>query len=200
MNFEGSAKLESPEVAAALLAILRDPSDKAAEAIVVKDRGRNSMMRTTCVPTMVTAGHAPNALPQRAKANVNCRILPGNDPRQVLKDLERVAGDAGVKITLAAEPSAVAVTPPLNEAVLGPARKVAAKLWPGVPIIPTMTTGATDGRYTTAAGIPTYGLSGLFGDPDGGGTHGLNERIRVKSLYDGRTFLYEVVRIYADQK
>ena len=200
MNFEGSAKLESPEVAAALLAILKDPTDKAAEAIVVKDRGRNSMMRTTCVPTQVTAGHAPNALPQRAKANVNCRILPGNDPRQVLKDLERVAGDAGIKITLAAEPSAIAVTPPLNEAVLGPARKVAAKLWPGVPIIPTMTTGATDGRYTTAAGIPTYGLSGLFGDPDGGGTHGLNERIRVKSVYDGRTFLHEVVQIYADQK
>ncbi|RYF88772.1 MAG: M20/M25/M40 family metallo-hydrolase [Caulobacteraceae bacterium] len=200
LNFAGSAKLESPEVAAALNALLKDPADAAAAELVARDRGRNSMMRTTCVPTMVTAGHAPNALPQRAKANVNCRILPGNDPRQVLKDLERIAGDPGIRIVLAAEPSAIAVTPPLNEAVLGPARKVAAKIWPGVPIIPTMTTGATDGRYTTAAGIPTYGLSGLFGDPDGGGTHGLNERIRVKSLYDGRAFLHEVVQLYADQK
>ncbi|MBI1405577.1 MAG: M20/M25/M40 family metallo-hydrolase [Caulobacter sp.] len=199
-NFEGVAKLESPEVAAALTAILADPGDAAAEAIVTKDRGRNSMMRTTCVPTMVTAGHAPNALPQRATANVNCRILPGNDPRQVLKDLERIAADPGIKITLAAEPSAVAVTPPLTPQVLQPALKVAGEIWPGVPVIPTMTTGATDGRYTTAAGIPTDGLSGIFGDPDGNGTHGLNERLRVKSLYDGRRFLYEVVKIYANQK
>jgi acetylornithine deacetylase/succinyl-diaminopimelate desuccinylase-like protein len=200
LNFEGSAKLETPEVAAALLAVLKDPNDAEALAIVTKDRGRNSMMRTTCVPTQVAAGHAPNALPQRATANVNCRILPGNDPRQVARDLERIIGDPGIKVSLAAEPSAIAVTPPLDERILGPARKVAAKLWPGVPIIPTMTTGATDGRYTTAAGIPTYGLSGLFGDPDGGGTHGLNERIRVKSLYDGRLFLHEVVKLYAMQK
>jgi acetylornithine deacetylase/succinyl-diaminopimelate desuccinylase-like protein len=199
-NFEGVAKLESPQTAAALAAILADPKDAAAEAIVTKDRGRNSMMRTTCVPTMVNAGHAPNALPQRATANVNCRILPGSDPQEVLKDLQRIAGDPGITITLAAEPSAIAVTPPLTDKVLGPATKVAGKIWPGVPLIPTMTTGATDGRYTTAAGIPTYGLSGIFGDPDGNGTHGLNERLRVRSLYDGRTFLYEVVKIYADQK
>ncbi|HYE46004.1 MAG TPA: M20/M25/M40 family metallo-hydrolase [Caulobacter sp.] len=200
LNFEGSAKLESPETAAALLAVLKDPTDAAAAEIVARDRGRNSMMRTTCAPTMVNAGHAPNALPQRATANVNCRILPGNDPREIAKDLERIIADPGVKVTLAAEPSALAVTPPLDERILGPARKVAARLWPGVPIIPTMTTGATDGRFTTAAGIPTYGLSGLFGDPDGGGTHGLNERIRVKSLYDGRVFLHEVVKLYAMQK
>lgn len=201
LNFEGSAKLETdPAVAAALLAILKDPNDKAAEAIIVKDRGRNSMMRTTCVPTMVSAGHAQNALPQRATANVNCRILPGNDPLDVLKELERAGGDPGVKFKLAAEPSPKAVAPPLDETVLGPARKVAAKIWPGVPIIPAMSTGATDSRFTSAAGIPSYGLSGLFFDPDGGGTHGLNERVRVKSLYDSRTFLFEVVRLYADQK
>lgn len=201
LNFEGSAPLETdPAVAAALLAILKNPNDKAAEAIIVKDRGRNSMMRTTCVPTMVDAGHAPNALPQRATANVNCRILPGNDPRQVLKDLERIGGDPGVAFKLAAEPSPTAVAPPLDEKVLGPARKVAATIWPGVPIVPTMTTGATDSRFTSAAGIPSYGLSGLFFDPDGGGTHGLNERVRVKSLYDSRTFLFEVVKLYADQK
>jgi acetylornithine deacetylase/succinyl-diaminopimelate desuccinylase-like protein len=199
-NFEGSAKLETPEVAAALTAVLKDPNDAAALEIVTKDRQRNSMMRTTCVPTMVAAGHAQNALPQRATANVNCRILPGNDPREVLKDLERIGGDSGVKIKLYAEPSPTAVAPPLDEKVLGPARKVAAKLWPGVPIIPTMSTGATDSRFTSAAGTPSYGLSGLFFDPDGGGTHGLNERIRIKSLYDGRTFLYEVVKLYADQK
>jgi acetylornithine deacetylase/succinyl-diaminopimelate desuccinylase-like protein len=199
LNFTEVAKLEAPETAAALRAVLTNPGNADAVAQVSRDPSRNSMMRTTCVATMVTAGHAPNALPQRATANVNCRILPGVAVAEVQAQLEQVFADSGIKISRVgdADPS---TPPPLNEAVLAPARKVAATLWPGVPLIPAMATGATDGRFTNAAGTPTYGLSGMFGDPDGGGTHGLNERIRVKSLYDGRTFLHAVAKLYADQK
>ena len=199
LNFTEVAKLETPETAAALRAVLADPGDADAVAQVSRDPSRNSMMRTTCVATMVHAGHAPNALPQRATANVNCRILPGVAVAEVQAQLEQVFADSGIKVTPVgdADPS---TPPPLNEAVLGPARKVAATIWPGVLLIPAVATGATDGRFTNAAGTPTYGLSGMFGDPDGGGTHGLNERIRVKSLYDGRTFLHAVAKLYADQK
>jgi acetylornithine deacetylase/succinyl-diaminopimelate desuccinylase-like protein len=199
LNFTEVAKLETPETAAALRAVVADPANAEAVAQVSRDPSRNSMMRTTCVATMVNAGHAPNALPQRAAANVNCRILPGVSVAQVQADLAAVFADSGIRITPLgdADPS---TPPPLTEAVLGPARKVAATIWPGVPLIPAMSTGATDGRFTNAAGTPTYGLSGMFGDPDGGGTHGLNERIRVRSLYDGRTFLHAVTKLYADQK
>jgi len=199
LNFTEVAKLETPETAAALRAVVADPTNAEAVAQVSRDPSRNSMMRTTCVATMVNAGHAPNALPQRASANVNCRILPGVAVAEVQAQLETVFADSGIKVSTVgdADPS---TPPPLNEAVLAPARKVAATLWPGVPLIPAMSTGATDGRFTNAAGTPTYGLSGMFGDPDGGGTHGLNERIRVKSLYDGRTFLHAVAKLYADQK
>lgn len=178
-------------------AVAANAQDGEAVARLTRDPQYNSMLRTTCVATMVDAGHAPNALPQRAHANVNCRILPGHTPQETRAALERVIGDANVAVTLAAEPSPVSVAPPLNRAVLGPAESVAARIWPGVPLVPTMSIGATDGRFLTAAGIPTYGLSGMFGDPDGGGVHGLNERIRVRSLYEGRDFLYDVVKIYA---
>ena len=200
LNFTELAKIETPEVAAQLKAVVANPQDPAAVAAVAKDPSRNSMMRTTCVATMVNAGHAPNALPQRATANVNCRILPGVPVESVRQDLIKVLADEKITITAVEGPNAASPPPPLNEKVLGPARSVAAKLWPGVPLIPAMSTGATDGRFTNAAGTPTYGLSGMFGDPDGGGVHGLNERIRVKSLYDGRDFLYEVTKIYANQK
>jgi len=93
--------------------------------------------------------------------------------------------------------SPVSPPPPLTDKILGPVKQVAAKMWPGVPLIPTMATGATDGRFLNAAGVPIYGLSGMFRDPDGSGVHGLNERIRVRSLYEGRDFLTEVVKIYA---
>jgi acetylornithine deacetylase/succinyl-diaminopimelate desuccinylase-like protein len=158
------------------------------------------MMRTTCVATMVNAGHAPNALPQRARANVNCRILPGNDPKAVRDQLETIVADPAIKITLAAEPDPVSPPPPLTPQIMGPATKVASKIWPGIPFIPAMLTGATDGRFTNAAGVPTYGLSGLMAGPDGDNVHGLNERIQVKALMNGRQFLYEVVKLYADGK
>ena len=199
--YEQNAKIEpDAEVAGAMRAMVKDPNDAAAAAILARDPGRNSMMRTTCVATMVEAGHAPNALPQRAKANVNCRILPGNDPKTVRDQLEQIVADPAIKITLAADPDPVSPPPPLTPRIIAPATKVATKIWPGVPFIPAMLTGATDGRFTNAAGVPTYGLSGLMAGVDGDHIHGLNERIQVKALMNGRQFLYEVVKLYADGK
>jgi acetylornithine deacetylase/succinyl-diaminopimelate desuccinylase-like protein len=177
-----------------------DPKNAAAVERLARDPKYNSMLRTTCVTTMVNAGHAPNALPQKADANVNCRILPGHTPEETLAALAGAIDDPQVSIALAAAPDPVSPPPVLSRQILGPAEQVAARMWPGVPLVPTMATGATDGRFLTHAGIPTYGMSGLFGDPDGGGTHGLNERIRVRSVYEGRDFLHEVVKLYARQR
>ena len=199
--FEQNAKIEpDAEVAGAMAAIVKDPTDAAAAAVLARDPARNSMMRTTCVATMVQAGHAPNALPQRAKANVNCRILPGNDPKVIRDQLETIVADPAVKIALTAEPDPVSPPPPLTPRIMGPATKVANQIWPGIPFIPAMLTGATDGRFTNAAGIPTYGLSGLMAGADGDNIHGLNERIQVKALMNGRQFLHEVVKLYANGK
>jgi len=189
----------SPEQAAAMKALVADINDPAALKVVTADPMWNSMLRTTCVATMVNAGHAPNALPQRATANVNCRILPGAPVEAVKTKLAELAGDP-VVVTLAHEPNPVSPPPPLTPAIMGPIEKEAAKLWPGVPVVPILLTGATDGVHTNAAGIPTYGVSGIFGSSDGDGIHGLNERVRVKSLYEGRDFLYALIKDYAGGK
>ncbi len=160
----------------------------------------NATLRTTCVSTMVNAGHAPNALAQHAEANVNCRILPGQSVDDIRKMLVEVAADPSVELTLAGEPGPVSPAPPLTRAIMGPVEAIAKQIWPGVPVIPSISTGATDGRFLLAAGIPTYGISAVFVDPDGNGVHGLDERVRVKSLLDARTFLYRLVKIYADGK
>lgn len=165
--------------------------------VAAADPAWNSTLRTTCVATMMNAGHAPNALPQRAEANVNCRVFPGQPVTEVQADLQRVLNDPRISITRVGELSPTSAAPPLTDAIMGPVRQVAGRIWPGVPIVPTQTTGATDGRFLNAAGIPTYGISGMFADPDAGHIHGLNERLRVRSLYEGRDFLYELVKLYA---
>lgn len=199
-NFERMSVIDGGETGKALAAVAKNPADAAAVAIVAQEPGRNSMMRTTCVATMVNAGHAPNALPQRARANVNCRILPGEGVEETRLALVKVLGDDAIKVTTLGEPSPVSPPPTLGKAITDPVEKVAAKLWPGVPLVPVMATGATDGRFLNAVGIPTYGLTGFFGEPGGNGAHGLNEKMRVRSLYEGRDFLHEVVKIYATQK
>jgi acetylornithine deacetylase/succinyl-diaminopimelate desuccinylase-like protein len=196
-HFARMADIEGGETGAAMKAMAADPSDAKAAALLARSAGRNSMMRTTCVPTQVQAGHAPNALPQRAEANVNCRILPGEKVEDVRKTLVRVINDPGISVQPVGKLSPVSPPPPLNARILGPATKVAAAMWPGVPIVPAMSTGATDGRFLLAAGTPTYGLSGMFSPPGDSGAHGLNERIGVQALYEGRDFLYEVVKLYA---
>ena len=197
--FTKMATLAGGEMGAAMLAIAKDPTDAAADAVVSKDKRWHSMLRTTCVATLIDGGHAPNALPQRVRANINCRIFPGVPVDSVRDALVKAVDDPQVSVTISEPRSLATPAPPLSATVMGPVEKVAAEVFPGVPVLPTMTTGATDGIYTTAAGIPTYGISGMFSDPDLGYIHGLNERIRVKSLLDGRRFHYKLIKLYAGQ-
>ena len=199
--FQAQAKLVAPEIAADMQAVLKTPPDTNAQArLWAANPMWNSMLRTTCVATQLSGGHAPNALPQRATANVNYRILPGVAVAEVQQTLATVLADEHITIKLSEEPVVIGPAPPLTPQIMAPVNQIAATIWPGVAIVPSMSTGATDGRFLNAAGIPTYGLSGLFHDAEGSHMHGLDERIRVKSLLDGRRFLYEVVKRYGDQK
>jgi acetylornithine deacetylase/succinyl-diaminopimelate desuccinylase-like protein len=194
--FEQMSSIETGQTAADIKAILREPPD--AEAIArlsAASPSNNSIFRTTCVATMLDAGHATNALPQRARAVVNCRILPGEAVAEVQQTLARIMADDKIKITPTHEPT-LSPPPPLSPGIVGPIEKVSAQMWPGVPVVPILLAGATDGRFTINAGIPTYGVSGMFRDPDGAGVHGLNERIRVRTLYEGHEFLYRLVKLY----
>jgi len=198
--FKSEIELQPPQIGADMRAVLATPPDEAAvQRLWAINPGWNGIMRTTCVPTQVTGGHAPNALPQHVRANVNCRILPNTPVEEVRKQLVQVMGDDKIAIKAVGEGSSTTVPPALSTRIMGPVRQLAERIWPGVAIVPTMSAGATDGRYLNAAGIPTYGLSGMFHDHEGSHAHGLNERIRVKSLLDGRQFLYEIVKIYAMQ-
>ncbi len=197
--FQRTAELTGGEMGKALTAVLANPDDKAADAIVSKDASFHSMLRTTCVATMLDAGHAMNALPQRARAVVNCRVFPGVSVDTVKAELDRIIGDPSVSVTKIEPIRPMAVPPPLSPKVFGPAEKLAAKHFPGVPMIPVMSTGGTDAPYLSLAGIPTYGMPGIFQQLEGSGVHGLNERISVKSLYEGRDYLFALAKIYANQ-
>src|SRR5580700_10876816 len=203
--FAGMAKLLAAkgdaETANAMNAFLKNPADAQALALVSsKDPSWNATLRTTCVATMLDAGHATNALPQRARANVNCRIFPGLDPESVRQKLEELAADPAVKVTTLETRGPSSPPPPLTPAVMGPFEKLSTKFWPGVPVVPILQPGATDGEFLNAAGIPTYGIEPVFIGPDLGHIHGLNEYVGVKSLLQGRDFLYQLVKIYANQK
>jgi acetylornithine deacetylase/succinyl-diaminopimelate desuccinylase-like protein len=155
----------------------------------------NSRLRTTCVATELNGGHAENALPQRARATVNCRILPGVDPATVAAALARVIDDPEVAITPVNEPNPSPPSP-LSEEVMAPIQAHTEAMWPGVTVIPTMSTGATDGLHFRKAGIPVYGVSGVFGDIDDVRAHGRDERILVEAFYDALEFLERLVRDY----
>ena len=188
----------SDAMGAAMVAISKNPGDTAAEAVLNGDRSFHSMLRTTCVATLLDGGHANNALPQRAGANINCRIFPGNSVEAVRDAIVSTIVDPKMTVTLLQPVRPPAVTPPLDPKVVGPAEKLVAKYYPGVPLVPSMSTGGTDGIYLEAIGIPVYGPPGLYGDPDGNGAHGLNERARAESVYKGRDFLNELIRAYAN--
>jgi acetylornithine deacetylase/succinyl-diaminopimelate desuccinylase-like protein len=190
-----------PDVAAAMKAIVANPKDAKASATLSKDPRLNSILRTTCVATRLAGGHAYNALPQTATANVNCRAEPTTTYENVKSTLERVIGDTGVKVTflgagnfsgpLGAPPSAV------NPELLAAINSITKKMWGNIPVIPFMVTGATDGRFLRAAGIPTFGVNGIFVEGDENNMHGRNEKLRVKSYYEGLAFLDQLVRSVA---
>ena len=203
--FAGMAKIQAAKgetaIAQAMNAFLRNPADAAAVALVAgKDPSWNATLRTTCVATMLEAGHATNALPQRARAIINCRIYPGVSAAEVRAKLEELAADPAVKVTMQETRGPTASPPPLTPAIMGPIGKLTAEFWPGVPVLPILQAGATDGEFTNAVGIPTYGVEPVFIGPDLGHIHGLNEYVGVKSLLEGREFLYRLVKIYAEQK
>ena len=184
------------EIGAAMSAVAKNPEDKAALQTLIDDPSYNAILHTTCVVTQLDAGHAPNALPQRATATLSCRVMQGTTPEQVKEALENAVADSQVKVEIVRRRSG-SNAPELTDEVMKPVRAAAAKLWPGVPIAPSMTAGATDGRFLMSAGIPTYGMSGMFSVPGENNAHGLNEKIRVTSLYEGREFLESIVRAYA---
>ncbi|MEO6080106.1 MAG: M20/M25/M40 family metallo-hydrolase [Steroidobacteraceae bacterium] len=198
--FLRAGKARGDDLGRAMIALAQNPQDKVAEAKVNTDKSYHSMLRTTCVATLLDGGHANNALPQRSGANINCRIFPGVPDEDVRKALERVIGDKRMTVVLADKRGPVAVPPPLDPKIMGPAEKLVKKYHPGVPLVPSMSTGATDGIFLEAVGIPSYGPPGLWGDPDGNGTHGLNERASVAAVYSGRDLLTELVKIYAEQE
>ena len=195
--FGRSAPLYAGALQPDLAAIGAGTADAAAyDRVAAANPLWNAFLRTTCISTLMTGGHAQNAQPQRAEANINCRIMPGETVVQVQAQLGRWIADPKVTLSLAAPPGPQPAAPPLSPQIVGPIEAIVQQMWPGVPVIPAISSGATDGRFLNEAGIPTYGVSGMFGDPDGNGIHGLNERIRVKSLLDGRTFLYRLIRAY----
>jgi len=198
--FTRTAAIETPEMGAAMRAIVVNPSDAKASATLSRDPRYRSMLRTTCVATMLSGGHARNALPQTAKANVNCRMAPGHDPADVRAGLITAIGDTGVSVS-AGPPMEHAAPSPLTPEVMGPIEKVTRDLFgPGVAVIPTMGTGATDSKYLRAAGIAGYGVSGLFGDPNDNRAHGKDERVLIKSYYDSEEFLSPLVKEMASTK
>jgi acetylornithine deacetylase/succinyl-diaminopimelate desuccinylase-like protein len=201
--FERRAGLETGERAADMRAILKSPADEASVARLSKDARFNSLLHTTCVATRLAAGHANNALPQEAKANVNCRILPGHTMEEVRLELVRIFADPkvavkyvdnGYRVSAQAPDSKSfpAVLPPPE--VMKPLERVVDTMWPGAPVIPEMETGASDSVYTIAAGIPSYGVSGVALDQDDVRAHGKDERVRVSSFYDGVEFYYTYLK------
>jgi acetylornithine deacetylase/succinyl-diaminopimelate desuccinylase-like protein len=195
--FARAGKARGGEMGAAMQAIVANPQDKAAEALVNTDKGMHSMLRTTCVATILDGGHATNALPQRAGANVNCRIFPGHTPAEIRDALAAAIDDPKMTVTITPPTVPLAKAPPLDAKIVGPVERLAAKYFPGVPVIPSMSTGATDALYLAAVGIPTYGVPSVWTDPDGNGTHGLNERVEARALYTARDYLYDLVKTVA---
>ena len=196
--FAKAGAARDDELGHAMVALAKNPEDQAAAALVSKDRGYHSMLRTTCVATLLDGGHANNALPQRAGANVNCRIFPGETVEGTRAALTAAIDDPRLTITPVPPVRPVALPPPLDPKIIGPAEKLVAKYFPGVPLVPTMSTGATDGIYLEAIGIPVYGVPGAWGDPDGNGAHGLNERRSVRAVFVGRDFLTDLIKAYAN--
>ncbi len=191
--FGRTAAIETAETGAAMRRLLSDPSNTAADAYLSAMPEYNARLRTTCVTTTIEGGHAENALPQRARAVVNCRLVPGDAPAAVVATLRTLVADAAVTVTPTFEAD-VAPPSPLAPEVLAPIERITEQLWPGVPVVPTMHTGATDAFFLRRAGIPVYGVSGVFDDIDDVRAHGRDERIHETWFYDALEFGYRLAK------
>jgi len=205
--FAESANFTSESLAADLRGAAQQPPNSTAIQRLSAIPYYNALLRTTCVATMLTAGHAPNALPQSARANVNCRIFPGEDPEQVRKTLELVVADPGVKVSIVADKTSdgkpipiVAVPPsPLIPELTKALERTLSTMWSGMQVVPTMSTGATDGKYLRIAGIPTFGIACMFFDMEDDRSHGRDERVGVQDFYDGVEFGYRFMKSLSSQ-
>ena len=190
--FRAMSKIETGPVAADLAQVAEGSRD-AMERVAKASTAWNATLRTTCVATMIEGGHAINALPQLAAATVNCRVLPEDTIDYVQGELHKVITDDEVKLSMAGEPHPGPASP-MREDLMRAVSRLTDTLWPGVPAVPMMVMGATDGAYLRAAGIPTYGVQGFFMDRDDIRFHGRDERMGVQAFYEGQTFLYELVK------
>jgi acetylornithine deacetylase/succinyl-diaminopimelate desuccinylase-like protein len=207
--YERMAKVETGQHATDMKAILRDPPDQAAATRLSQDVNDNAMLRTTCVATRVNAGHANNALPQRAEAIVNCRLLPGHSKQEIRDALVHVLDDPAIAVHYVGDTYEISDVPPTNpifapqalrQDVLAAVESVAGEMWPGTPVIPTMARGASDGTYTSAAGMPTYEVAGVAVDRNDDREHGRDERVGVDSFYRGLEFNYRFLKILTADK
>jgi acetylornithine deacetylase/succinyl-diaminopimelate desuccinylase-like protein len=200
--FRKTAQFSSGQTAEDKRAVAKEPPDLRAAARLSQSPYYNSLLHTTCVATMLSAGHAPNALPQTARANVNCRIFPGEDPETVRKTLEKVAADPQVTVAIVPYqddrgnviPTVPVPPSPLLPEVVEAEEKTVQGFWPGLPVVSTMSTGATDGRFLRVAGIPTYGIACMFFEVNDNRAHGKDERVGVRDFYDGVEVAYRLIR------
>jgi acetylornithine deacetylase/succinyl-diaminopimelate desuccinylase-like protein len=206
--FTQMSKTETGEKAADMKAILSAPPDEQAIARLSEDPLNNSLMHTTCVATRLDGGHANNALPQTARANVNCRILPGHSIEETRQTLIKLVDDSKVmvnsvdsdgEVQTESSPRKSFPPPPLLPQVMNPLQSVTQEMWPGTPVVPSMATGASDGVYTSPARMPTFGISGLALDINDIRAHGKDERLPVKSFYDGVAFYYKFLKAVASE-
>jgi acetylornithine deacetylase/succinyl-diaminopimelate desuccinylase-like protein len=202
--FARDAKIEPKEIAADMRALVGPQLDANAAARLSKDARFNSVLRTTCVATKLEAGHANNALPQRAAALVNCRIFPGHSKEEIRQALQRIVADDKIKIDYVATdqsrhdtaPDDKSLAPPtIRPDLLKALDQISMTMWHGVPVIPEMETGASDSIYTNAAGIPSYGVSGVAIDRDDVRAHGRDERLRISSFYEGLDFYGRILKL-----
>ncbi len=193
---ERAALVESPQIASDMRAGAKQPPDPEALARLAAQPSYNAILRTTCVATQLAAGHARNALPQRASANVNCRILPGHSAAEVQSALVAALADAGIAVSLA-EREIAGPRAAIDPDFLATVERVSAEVFPGVPVVPSMSAGATDSKYFRLAGIPAYGVSGIFVDVDDVRAHGRDERVGVEQFDQGHEFLWRLVQALA---
>jgi len=194
--FTTMSAFENGQLAVDMKAVAGNTPDSSAVNRLAKLPYYNAMMRTTCVATMVEAGHAINALPQSARATINCRLLPGTTQEQVVKKIKDILADSQIVVTVTV-PLINGSVSPLTKEISQTVEGVSRKLWPGIPVLPVLSVGASDGKYLRSAGMPTYGISGVFLDVDDFRMHGKDERIQVKDLYDGLEYQYELIRAFS---
>jgi acetylornithine deacetylase/succinyl-diaminopimelate desuccinylase-like protein len=198
-QFAATAALRSGQIAADMKAVAAS-ADAAAIARLAEDPYWNALLRTTCVPTEIAGGHAPNALPQRAVVTLNCRLLPGHSTAEVFRSIKDLISDKQIDVSWTFLEKTEYPASPLREDVLSVMRQVTQQLWPSAAVVPVLETGGTDGRFLRGAGIPTYGASGVFIDEDDYRAHGRDERIRVRDFYQGVEFYNRFIRVLSSQR